>query len=84
MIKFIKENDIYFALLQNEAYKDMMCEEVMFAELEKTSKGWVCRWSDKYDEKHPFQELGDAQQYVVLEWTRHKGIINGKTWEIEE
>jgi len=81
-MKFLKENDTVFALIQNEEYKGQMCEEVLFAEINKTSKGYEVLWEDNHREKHLFQDLADAKQYIVLEAHKHSGYINGRVWEV--
>ena len=83
-MKFLKENDTYFAIIQNDVYNGLMCEEIMYAEIEKSSKGWLVRWEDKFNEPHPFQELADAQQYVLLQYHKHTPFINGKSWKVDE
>jgi hypothetical protein len=83
-LKFIKETSTIYAVLQNEVYKGKMCEEVMFAEIDKVQGGFKVIWEDSHKEPHLFQELADAKQYVMLEYPKHNGFINGKTWEVED
>ena len=83
-MKFIRENDTYFGVLQNEVYNNRVCEELLYCEITKTAKGWELAWEDKFSEKHYFQEIRDAQQYAILVYPKRTPHVNGKTWEINE
>jgi hypothetical protein len=83
-LKFLDEGGTIFALMQNEVYHGKMHEELWFAEITKTNKGFVVRWQDNFSEPHPFRDLEDAKLYTMLEFSKHTAYSNGKSWEIDE
>jgi hypothetical protein len=82
---FTKEPDgSYSGILKNQVYQGMMHEELYYCDIDKAVKGYTVRWQDDYSNGVDFAELGDAKQYVVLEYYKHTPHSNGTKWEIED
>jgi 8-oxo-dGTP pyrophosphatase MutT (NUDIX family) len=83
-LKFIKEGETYYGLIQDEVYNNKVHEELLYCEIEKTQGGWQCIWEDNHIEKHKFQDLQDAQTYAMLEYQKRTPFSNGKNWDLED
>jgi hypothetical protein len=71
------------AICNNVEYNGQMCDELLYASIDKTSKGYCVRWEDSYSERHDFDTLEDAQQLILLSYFKHTPHVNGNTYDLE-
>lgn len=85
-IKFYKEDECsWSAIAENVELDGWHYDELYWADINKMHDGvYNVQWQDNYSEKHPFKELGDAQQYVVLTYHKHKAHENGRKYQLDE
>jgi hypothetical protein len=85
-MKFYQEEEgTWSAIRENVIENGWHYSELYFADILKVyTGGFTVRWNDRYQEQHNFNEIGDAKQYIVLEYHKHKPHENGVKYKIDE
>lgn len=81
----------YFAIQKDVVIGNKQYDELLYAEIqrgmvrteESIYDGWVVVWQDDWQNKIPFNTLDEAKQYVLTNYLKHTGHINGNTYEID-
>jgi hypothetical protein len=83
-LTFPKDSEGWAAVANNAIYDGKMCDELLFASINKTPKGFEVVWEDNFKDRDYFNELANAQQFILLSYHKHTPFVNGCTYEIEE
>lgn len=83
-ILFEREGETTFAVAKNEIYKGKFCDELMYAEIQKTENLFKVFFEDSYSKKYQFSTEDLAKAFVLREYDRHQPHVNGSTYDISD
>lgn len=81
-LKFFKEADSYYAIAEKEVYKGMVCDELWFAEVDKTPTGVMLRWEDSYEKPEPFETFAEARTFILQNYKSHTPLVVGNRYQL--
>lgn len=84
-IKFVKDSESWFAISENAVWGGLRYDELLWAEIHPIGINvWQVRFEDDYNNPVIKNTLGEAKEFVLREYTKHKPFCNSKGYEIEE
>lgn len=81
-MQFIKENESFFAIAQQQIFKGYNWDEMQFAEITPALGGWMVRWEDDYSNPINFSTLIEAQKHVENSYFKHYPHSNGEKHKV--